>query len=369
MKNFYLPTRIVFGEGERKNIGSYMEQKRLTKAYLIADPFLEENGTVDELIKVAGGRIVQVSTEVEPNPTIQNVAENAERCRETGADCVIAIGGGSAIDCAKATAAAAMEDVTCAEMMSGSPLGRALPVIAFPTTAGTGSEVTAGAVLSDKEKGIKAAVFSPVLFPAIAIVDPELTWTVPPKVTAATGLDVIAHAMDAMSSIKADDVTDALAMKATELALKYLERAVTDGADKEARAGMSKASTIVGMAFSQTGTTGSHACSYMLTAEYGMPHGEACAFTLDAWVKINAEERHEMAENIRKIGFENVEGFCTWLNEVKVKFGMRTSLSELGAGEREIEALTSSAMASANMRNNIAQIGFNGVMALYKSKL
>lgn len=369
MWKFYQPVNVIFGEGELTNLGVYMEQYGYRRAFLIADDFLVQSGAAARLQELAAGRVVGVSSDVEPNPTINNVADAAVKAADCQADCLIAFGGGSAMDCAKAVAVVLADGCTAKDLLAGHPIKQALPLIAIPTTAGTGSEVTAGAVLSDKEKGIKAAIFSPALFPAIALVDPELTYSVPARVTAVTGLDVLAHAFDAMTSVKASEATDALALSAAKLAVKYLERSVADSSDKEARGGMAKASTMAGLAFSQTGTTGSHACSYILTAKYQMPHGEACAFTMDAWLLVNSKIRPVLNEYAKDLGFADIQELSDWINQRKQQFGMRCTLAEIGATEADIKEIADASMSSSNMTNNIAQIGREGVMTLFKGKL
>lgn len=369
MWSFYQPVQIKWGEGEVKKLGTYLAQMGYDHCLMIADAFLVRCGLAGQIQQWAEGRIAEISCDVEPNPTIQNVNAGVKKAKALSADCVIALGGGSAMDCAKAVAAAAAENVGAETLLAGMQIHNALPVVAIPTTAGTGSEVTAGAVLSDKDKGLKSAIFSPALFPRLALTDPELTYSVPANVTAATGLDVLAHALDAMSSIKACPATDALALRACKLVVQYLERAVKDGADREARGGMSQASTIAGLAFSQTGTTGSHACSYILTSRYGVPHGEACAFTLDAWVRINAKARLCLNDYAGELGFEDAEDLAAWLRQLKKRLGMRDTLREIGITEKEIEMLSAAAVASNNMTNNVAQIGEEGVAEIFRSKI
>ena len=180
---------------------------------------------------------------------------------------------------------------------------------------------------------------------------------------------MLAHSFDAMTSVKANPATDALALGAAKLAVKYLQRAVKDGQDKEARAGMSQASTIAGLAFSQTGTTGSHACSYILTSRYHVPHGEACAFTLDSWLLINSKVKLELNDYAKELGFADVAALSDWINKLKKEFGMRMTLKEIGAGPEDLADIVDSSMASGNMTNNIAQIGREGVMTVFKAKL
>lgn len=369
MWNYYQPVKIIFGDGELQNIAQYLKENHMDRAFLVADSFQVQCGNTAKLEKAAEGMIVGVFSDIEPNPTIKNVADAVTASSGKNVNSIIAFGGGSAMDCAKSLAVVLAEACNPHDLLNGFVIDKALPVLAIPTTAGTGSEVTAGAVLSDKEKGIKAAIFSPAIFPKLALVDPELTYTVPSRVTAVTGLDVLAHSFDAMTSIKANDATDALALRAAKLAVAYLERAVTDGMDKEAREGMAKASTIAGLAFSQTGTTGSHACSYILTAKYHVPHGEACAFTLDSWLLENVKVKLQLNQYAKELGFENIAAVSRWLNEKKAQFGMRTRLSQIGATEADIEEIVTSSLASSNMVNNIAQIGKDGVMAIFRKKM
>ena len=355
MWKYYQPVEVIFGEGEIKNLGRYMEERGFENALLIADPFIEKSGLADRIVRMSGGRVLAVTSEVEPNPTIQNIDACAERARELEAECIIAVGGGSSMDCAKSTAVAVKQGCTARELMDGIELKESLPVITITTTAGTGSEVTAGAVLSDKEKEEKIAILHPVLFSRLSIVDPEVTYSCPPAVTSRSGIDVIAHALDALTSIKANPVTDSLAVRAARLAFENLEKAVSDGSHTAARRNMSMASVIAGLAFSQTGTTGSHACSYILTSKYHMPHGEACAFTLDYWFQRNSLERRELQELTREIGFESVNALCGKFLQLKKAFGFKTTLEEADIPVCEVDVIVRASMASGNMTNNIAK--------------
>ena len=369
MWKFFQPVQVMFGEGEIKKLGSYLKEFGYDRTFLVADSFLERTGMIGKLMKDTQGSIVGYYCDVEPNPTVENVDGVSEKIKSLDCDCIIAFGGGSTMDCAKAAAAAVAMDVSGNELMQGRSIEKALPIVAIPTTAGTASEVTAGAVLSDKKKGRKIAIFGNSLFPKLAVVDPEITYSVPARMTAITGLDVLAHALDAMSSVKATVVTDSIALGVCKLVRKYLERVVRNGADKEARRGISEACVTVGLAFSQTGTTGCHACSYILTSKYQVPHGEACAFTMEDWLLIHAKERPIFAEAAKELGFDSVEEMAEWISSMKKEFGMRIGLSEIGAAEAELDLLTDSSMSSANMRNDIAKIGREGVYQIFKSKI
>lgn len=369
MWTYHEPAKLIFGVGAAENLNSEMEALGVTKAVLLSSKSMFRQGIPQQLAELTGGKIVAISTEVEPDPTVENVDHAAALARQNGADCVIGLGGGSVIDCAKATAAAVAEDLTAAELVRKKEVRDALPIIAIPTTAGTGSEVTRVAVISDKSAGLKLAVYSQALFPKLALVDPQYTASVPKRTTAATGLDALAHALDALSSRKPSPVTNALAQKACELIVKNLEAVLEDGNNLDARAGMSQASTIAGLAFSQTGTTGSHACSYRLSIEHHIPHGEACAFTLDRWVEINAEARPELRQIYQAIGFENEAAFAAWINRMKAKGELRTTLRECGVTDRaEIAAFADHALKNNNYANNVAQIGYEGLYKLFEEK-
>lgn len=367
MWRYYQPVEVIFGEGEVKNLDKYMGERALNRALLIADPFIQQSGLAEKIASLSQGRVLDIISEVEPNPTVQNVDHSAERARELGAECIIAVGGGSSMDCAKSTAVAVKQGCSARDLMAGRAIQEALPVLAIPTTAGTGSEVTAGAVLSDKERGEKVALFGNAIFPTLSIVDPELTYSCPPAVTSRSGIDVIAHALDAMTSVKANPATDALAVRAARLAFENLERAVSDGSDAHARQNMSMASVIAGLAFSQTGTTGAHACSYILTSKYHLPHGEACAFTLDYWFRVNAKVKPELEAYASQMGFAGVEALCERIAVLKQKFGFKKNLAEAGIAASDLDEVVHSAMGSGNMANNMAQIGYEGVMALFES--
>ena len=368
MWTYHEPTSVIFGVGEALKISEHMAALGVSRAILVADKYMVLCGAAQKLQDASEGKIVVISDDVDPNPTIQNVDAVAEKACAALADSIIALGGGSAIDCAKAASVAIAQGLHGADLLNGAEIYKAIPLIAIPTTAGTGSEVTRSSVLSDPATHKKSAVFGVQMFPRLALVDPEYSYTMPPKVTAATGLDVLAHAIDSMSTAKSNHVTEALALRACQLAVQNLERAITDGSNVEARTGMSQASTIAGLAFSQTGTAGSHACSYVLTGTYHVPHGEACAFPLDDWIIINAKERPRMAEYYKAIGFETSEDFAAWINRMKAIGGLRMTLSEIGVPKEEIATLAKAADADHNMVNNVAKIGYEGVYKVFADK-
>ena len=355
MYRFKNPVEVLFGAGRLKEIADIMAERQMERALIVADPFTVQCGVAQRVLEYGGGRILGIVSDVEPNPTCANVDACTKKARELGAGAIIALGGGSAMDCAKSTAAAAAMHCSGMELLRGKKITAALPILAIPTTAGTGSEVGWGAVLSNHDTNEKIAIFGNPLFPQAAIVDPELTYTVPPRVTASTGLDVIAHSLDAMCSVKHNPVSDALAVRAARLAFENLERAFLNGKDVTARENMAMASNIAGYAFSNTGTTASHACSYLLTAKYRIPHGEACVFTLDAWFRKAACKRPELETLSQMMGFSGVDAIADRIQALKRLTGMRMTLTEAGipTDEETIRELVESAAASGNMANDI----------------
>ena len=197
----------------------------------------------------------------------------------------------------------------------------------------------------------------PAMYPKIAIIDPELTLSVPPAVTASTGLDVLSHAIESYWSTLNQPLCSACSVYAAKLVFKYLEKAFNEPSNKEAREKMAQASITAGVAFSHPRTTGSHACSFPLTNIYGMPHGEACAFTLDYFIKFNAQNADangRIAALAHECGFENPEKMANEISAMKKRMGMRSRLSEIGCtSDEQIAELAEKSMSMLMERNPI----------------
>jgi len=196
MWKYYQPTEIIFGENESLRIGEILEQHGAENCLLVVDPFIASSGLAKKLMDCSAGRIVGIFSDVEPNPTLKNIDDCIAMIRSLRIKFILAVGGGSAIDCGKCAAAASAMGCRARDLLDGMPVTDALPVGAIPTTAGAGSELTAGAVLSDRASHRKEAIFSPHLFTKFTVIDPTLTYTCPPKVTASSGIDVLMHAVD-----------------------------------------------------------------------------------------------------------------------------------------------------------------------------
>lgn len=370
--SFFLPVEICFEGGCVERLGQILEARGYRNGVLVCDSFFQKNGMADEVIALSGGRLVRAFSEIRPNPTVENVDACAQVMREVGADFAVAMGGGSTMDCAKAACAICRTGDSIRDYHTGGkPLDpqKGIDLIAVPTTAGTGSEVTWVAVLSDEEKKLKAPLGNKMLLPKLALIDYRLTLGIPRPVTASTGVDVLSHALEGFWSVNHQPICDATALQAARTVFEYLPRAYEDGRDEKAREEMSKASLLAGLAFGHPLTTGSHACSFPLTNRYHVPHGEACAFTLDYFARLNAEcENGRLHGFARACGFPDAYAMADRIAELKRALGLRTTLRELGIPEADIPSLSEASM-HPNMRNNPVKMDVAMVEGMYRSLL
>lgn len=366
-----LPVKICFGNGKRKKIKEYIEEIGGTSGVLVCSRSFAKNGLSDEFIELSGGLIKAVFSDVRPNPTTDNVDDCVEIMREIGADFAVALGGGSPMDCCKAACAIAKGDDVIASYHSGGKAinkDEAIPMIAVTTTSGTASEVTNISVLTDLNLNLKNPMNDPAMYPKIAVVDPELTLTVPPQITASTGLDVLAHAVESYWATIHQPVCSACSIHSARLVFEWLEKAYNHPDDLLAREKMAEASIVAGVAFSHPRTTGSHACSFPLTNIYGVPHGEACAFTLDYFIRFNADHADDdgrITALAKDCGFDSLYAMADEIAAMKKRMGMRTTLAEIGCTtDEQIKELTQKSMSMLMTRNPIA-LGEDDIFEMY----
>lgn len=367
--DFSLPVKIYFGTDKINELPEIIKEFGYKRGVLVCSNTLKKNGTADKIIENCNGVIVDVFSDIRPNPTTDNVNECVKVLRENNADFAVALGGGSPMDCCKAACAIARcDDIIESYHTGGKPINadEVIPMLAVATTSGTGSEITNISVLTDLNKNVKSTMNDPLMYPKAAIVDPRLTLSVPPKVTASTGLDVLAHALESFWSVLHQPICEACAVHATRLVFKWLYKAYSEPENLEAREKMAEASIIAGVAFSNPRTAGSHACSFPLTNLYGVPHGEACAMTLDYFTRFNAEaENGRLHDFARDCGFSDAYQMADAITELKKKMGMACTLTEIGVKtEEEIETLTKMSMTPL-MERNIIPLSYNNIKEMY----
>ncbi len=370
---FNLPVKLIFGNGKRKEIKKYIEEIGGTNGVLVCSRSFAKNGLADEFVKLSGGLIKGVFSDVRPNPTTDNVDSCIKLMRELNADFAVALGGGSPMDCCKAACAVARgDDVIASYHSGGKPIdeNEAIPMIAVTTTSGTASEVTNISVLTDLKLKLKNPMNDPAMYPKIAVIDPELTLTVPPQITASTGLDVLAHAVESYWSTINQPICTACSIYSARLVFEWLEKAYNNPDDLQAREKMAEASIVAGVAFSHPRTTGSHACSFPLTNIYGVPHGEACAFTLDYFIKFNADNADSdgrITALARDCGFDTPYQMADEITAMKKRMGMKTTLSQIGCTtDEQIKELTQKSMSMLMTRNPVPLTEQN-ILDMYNS--
>jgi alcohol dehydrogenase len=282
---FALPTRIEFGIGILAKLPAVLRENPGKRIMIVTDRIIGSLGWFRSVLDLLDreGFTVMVFDGVEGNPKDRNVEDAAEVARSFKANALLAVGGGSSIDCAKGVSVCAVRGGRIRDYEDRSRIGKGLlPIVAVPTTAGTGSEITFGAVITDTCVRFKFTVKSPEMAPRAALLDPELTVSMPPSLTAATGMDALTHAIEAFTSRAAEPISDACALYAAELVAANLPRACRRGDDLEARSAVLLGSLIAGIAFSHSDVGAVHCIAEALGGMYDIPHGVGNAVCLPA---------------------------------------------------------------------------------------
>ncbi len=383
INRFVLNEVSYFGPGAREVLPQEITRLGLKKAFVATDKDLIKFGVAGKVLKVldeAGIPYVMFS-DIKQNPTVSNVQAGVKAYAESGADFILAIGGGSSIDTAKAigiiTNNPEFSDVVSLEGVAPTKK-KSVPVIALPTTAGTAAEVTINYVITDEVNHKKMVCVDPNDIPAIAIVDAELMYTLPKSLTAATGLDALTHAIEGLITKGAWEMSDMFEIKAIEMINRYLETAVFEPENAEARNGMAVAQYIAGMAFSNVGLGVVHGMAHPLGAIFDVPHGVANALLLPTIMEFNAPAALDKyvdiakAMNVYQTGMTNEEAAQAAVDAVKqlsIKVGIPQHLSELGIKEEDLDRLADSAIADVCTPGNPREVSKEIILDLYKKVL
>lgn len=354
---FVLNETSYFGKGAREELSGEIKKRGFKKVFLVSDKSLVEAGVakkIEEILEKAGIPYTLYS-EIKPNPNIQNVTDGVKACKESGADVIVAVGGGSSIDTAKGISIViANPDKADIKSLNGASntVNRGMPIIALPTTAGTAAEVTINYVITDEERKIKMVCVDPNDIPILAIIDSELMASMPKSLAAATGMDALTHAVEGYITKAHNEMSDMFHMKAIKMIFKYLPAAVNEK-DDEAIEMMGMAQYIAGMGFSNVGLGIVHSMAHQLGAVYDTPHGIANAILLPTVMRFNGEVCYERfrdilialnvpAENLSKE--EVIETFVKMIKELSEKVGITQTVSEVGGRKEDFEMLAEKAM-------------------------
>ena len=345
-----LPT-IAFKRGAALQLANHIQALGKNAALIVTDKNLAASGVLDAVLDAlrASNMRIEVFDGVEPNPTDKNVEAGAAMLAELGDACVIPIGGGSSMDCGKSIALLNANPGTVEEMQSSVPAPATAPVIAVPTTAGTGSETNNACVITNTRLGRKGYVLHPSITPAFSVLDPDLTVGLPTYPTATCGFDVLTHAVEALVSARCTAYSDAIALEAIRKVAGNLRRVVTDGTDIAARSEMLLGSAMAAQAFNVSGLGSAHGTGHAISARLNAAHGQTLATMLPHVMAHNMPAREEKYIEVAKIlepdGPATGTGAIDAVMKVRSDIGIDKSISDLGGADDLLETLVEDAIA------------------------
>ena len=379
---FMLNETSYFGKGAREELAPEIKNRGFKKAFVVTDKSLAECGVINKVTDVLekAGIPFEVYSEVKPNPTIKNVTDGIEACKKSGADVIVAVGGGSSIDTAKGISIV-MTNPDRADIVSlngaSNTVNRGMPVIALPTTSGTAAEVTINYVITDEEREVKMVCVDPHDIPIMAIVDSDLMATMPKSLASATGMDALTHAVEGYITKAHNTMSDMFHMKAIKLIFKYLPSAVNEK-DEEAIEMMGLAQYIAGMGFSNVGLGIVHSMAHQLGAVYDTPHGLANAILLPTVMRFNGEDpatAQRFREILCEIGRPDaanlndqdvINTFVWMISELSKSVGITQRVRDVGAKEEDFEMLADKAMQDPCKPGNSREVSKEDFIELFR---
>ncbi|MEN4013069.1 MAG: iron-containing alcohol dehydrogenase [Chloroflexota bacterium] len=372
--HFRVPPTTLVGDGIAVKMGEYLDELDARKVFIVTDKQIVSLGLMDPMLRSLRRRKIdfQIFDEVLPDPTDEMVAKGVEALRGCGCDSVLTFGGGSVIDAGKAMA------VFCANpMLSDEPITNAsklkprITLVAVPTTAGTGSEVTDITVITNARNQIKIPHQHQYFIPDMALIDPTLTLGIPPAITAATGMDVLTHAVESYLARGVCTLGQALSYSAIQLVAAYLPLAVGNGRDLFARRKMAEASYMAGMSFSNAGLGVCHAIAHQIGARYKVPHGVANALILPEVMCFNMLVRQESLKEIAhafNLRIENLDTKAAAMRaidavrDLRASVGLPTRLQQIGAIPDDFPGMANQALEDPTLQTNPRVVGHKDVI-------
>jgi alcohol dehydrogenase len=370
-----------FGRGAVARVGEIARDAGAARVLIVTDPFLASSPVVAAVLASveAAGITVAVFDQVTPNPTTTCVNDGSDLAASTGADALVAVGGGSSMDAAKGIALGAVNPQRGIELdYTGDFAHPALPIIAVPTTAGTGAEVNAFGVVTDVVGHRKFYVGHSSALARAAVLDPELTVGLPPNATAATGMDALTHALEPYLSVCANPYSDGIALQVISTVATYLPAAVRDGSDIEARSQLLLASHIAGVGFSHTGLGLVHGIAHPLGGRFNVPHGLALCIVIERVLEFNLAAREE---RIARVAFaldvgdthasvaQNAQAAIRAIADLARDTGMTARLRDFGVTLADVDGLAADTLADSVTANNPIQPTADDVVRILKESL
>ncbi len=382
---FTTATRIVYGRGSITAIGTQLVRPAKCALVVTGKRSMRESGVLDRVIALLNESEISAETfhGVEQDPSFETVDSCAKAARDVNADLVVGLGGGSTVDAAKVAAFLARQGLPVKEFFEGLPVvAKGLQFVAVPTTAGTGSEVTKNAVLTDRQRGIKSSIRGDCLMADVAIVDPELTVTAPPNVTAQSGMDALTQAIESYVSRGAGALTDALAAGAVAAISSNLVEAYNDGANIEARDHVMMGSLMAGMALANARLGAVHGLAHPLGVTFKIPHGLVCAILLPHVVRFNLEGDYELAQPtaakyaavVRMLaekgkGKRSAARLPELVESLNETLGITQRLGDFGVEEKHLATVAEQSLPSGSLKANPRPASQEELIEILKSAL
>lgn len=372
--SYFLPTRVIFGFGSLAGMGAEAKSLKATRALIVTDKVMVKTGTVQKVVSAMGGVSSDIFDDVEAEPRVEVADAVAQKVRAGKYDLVVGVGGGSSMDMAKVAAAFATNEGSARRYVGNNLFARdPVKSIMVPTTAGTGAELTVTSMVT--VDGHKQWINSPLLLPTVAVVDPELTMTMPQSVTAATGMDALCHNTEAYLSSLASPITDAVALEGIRLISSNLEKAYDDGSDRRAREAMSLGALLGGVALQAKMVYG-HSVGYTIATRFKLPHGVSCGLPLPFIIANYAiacgPKMKKLAEAFgADAPTDDPEALglaaATRAQEIATHLKIPRSLKELGVREEDLPALAAECLGMYSRPNSPLVLDEGSMTRFYKA--